>query len=194
MVAGLEQQQVDPWFAWRDAARRDEISQAIRSLYDDLDQAVRDRRPVCNASGRCCKFEAYGHRLYVTGLEIAWFLVGVWSRVSGDGGDPAYAAKDPFKPNPGISLVQLAPTPKPQNPTPGTCPYQINGLCSTHTIRPLGCRVFFCEEGTEDWQQDTTEHFLDRLKQLHVEHDLPYAYMEWRAGLAEAGQALGESV
>lgn len=63
-----------------------------------------------------------------------------------------------------------------------------------HLIRPLGCRVYFCEQGTEGWQQDTTERFLDRLKQLHAEHDLPYAYMEWRHGLAEAQSVLHHSI
>jgi Fe-S-cluster containining protein len=161
----------EPWLAWQNAVKRADIDREIRSLYADLDQAVQDRRPVCNASGRCCKFEEYGHRLYVTGLEIAWFLVAIADDSNNRGTD--------------VSLQQAASSPN--------CPYQINGLCSTHAIRPLGCRVFFCEQGTEAWQQDTTEYFLDRLKQLHTEHDLPYAYMEWRSGLAEASQALGDS-
>lgn len=183
----------DGWLVWRDAAQRDAIDAAIRALYADLDQAVAERQPVCNASGRCCKFEAFGHRLYVTGLEIAWFIKGVGSQVLGDGGERPWAIDDSESHGSDLSLQQLALKPNTQNPTPSACPYQINGLCSTHLIRPLGCRAFFCEEGTEAWQQDTTEHFLDRLKQLHVEHDLPYSYMEWRAGLAEAGRALGNT-
>ncbi|MBX2850978.1 MAG: hypothetical protein KTR15_04435 [Phycisphaeraceae bacterium] len=166
---------------------RDEIDRAIHELYADLDQTVVDRRPVCNASGRCCKFEEYGHRLYVTGLEIAWFLAGVRGLGSGVSGEKIEASNDSSRSGQAISLQQLAPTPKAQTLNPA-CSYQINGLCSTHTIRPLGCRVFFCEQGTEAWQQDTTERFLDRLKALHAHHGLPYAYMEWRAGLAEANQ------
>lgn len=162
------------WLAWRDASKGEVVDAAIRELYDDLSRFVVERRPVCNASGRCCKFEEFGHRLYVTGLEIAWFLNGVGKQAVGPG-DPSV-----------VRLEQYSPTPN--------CPYQIHGLCSTHLIRPLGCRAFFCEEGTEAWQQDTTEYFLDRLKQLHVEHGLPYAYMEWRAGLAEAGRVLDGSI
>lgn len=153
---------------WHEASGRDEIDAAIRGLYADIDQAVAERRPVCNASGRCCRFEEYGHRLYVTGLEIAWFL----RQLADDGGQNG----NDFR------LQQAASSP--------SCPYQINGLCSTHTIRPLGCRVFFCEQGTEAWQQDRTEHFLNALKQVHTQHELPYAYMEWRVGLAEAAQQL----
>ena len=66
------------------------------------------------------------------------------------------------------------------------CCYQVEGLCAAHTVRPLGCRVYFCESGTEDWQQTVYEDFLSRLKAIHERFDLPYGYMEWRAGLVEA--------
>lgn len=173
------------WQVWQTAAKQGAIDLAIRALYRDLDAAVVERGPVCNTSGRCCRFEEYGHRLYVTGLEIAWFMQAVGSRESGVG--KASASSD-------VSLNQFAPATSHHPPaTPDACPYQIDGLCSVHAIRPLGCRVFFCEAGTEDWQQDTTERFLNRLKALHAEHGLPYAYMEWRMGLAEASKALAPS-
>ncbi|MEM9347150.1 MAG: hypothetical protein AAGB26_11095 [Planctomycetota bacterium] len=158
-------------------------------MYADLDAAVAERRPVCNASGRCCRFEEYGHRLYVTGLEIAWFVRALAPPVSKNND-----ADTPCVVESSFTLRQLKPTASYQPPaiTPN-CPYQIDGLCSTHAIRPLGCRTFFCEEGTESWQQETTERFLDRLKALHAEYDLPYAYMEWRAGLAEANQFIDGS-
>lgn len=168
------------WLLWRDAAKREAIDLAIRELYAELAKAVAERRPVCNASGRCCKFETYGHRLYVTTLEIAWFLQHV---------KPAKPIETAPSDGQRISLHQLS-----QSPSQDACPYQIDGLCSVHTVRPLGCRVYFCEEGTESWQQDTTELFLDRLKQLHLDEGLPYQYMEWRAGLAEAVEALGDSI
>ena len=82
----------------------------------------------------------------------------------------------------GVRLPQLA-------EHPGACPYQVGGLCSTHLIRPLGCRVFFCQAGTEEWQQDLYETFLRRLTRLHEQHDVPYRYMDWIAGLEE-GTAL----
>ncbi len=167
------------WAIWHDAARRVEIDEAIRNLYAELAAAVAERRPVCNASGRCCKFETYGHRLYVTTLEIAWFL----QRVKP--GKPVHPESNERQ---GISLQQLS-----ESPLQDACSYQIDGLCSVHTVRPLGCRVYFCEEGTESWQQDQTELFLDRLKQLHIDEGLPYQYMEWRAGLAEASQFLDAS-
>ena len=55
--------------------------------------------------------------------------------------------------------------------------------------RPLGCRVFFCQQGTEDWQHELYERFLARLKALHEQYDVAYRYLEWRAALAEAAAA-----
>ncbi len=179
----MSKQQNNDWLIWQDAVQRDVIDRAIRSLYAALDAAVAERSPVCNTSGRCCRFEEFGHRLYVTGLEIAWFLQALGSRESGVGHQGGSS---------GLPLQQLVTGREPQASSPiPNCLYQVDGLCSTHTIRPLGCRVFFCEAGTEAWQQDTTERFLDRLKQLHAEHGLPYVYMEWRTGLVEARRALG---
>ncbi|MEM9019578.1 MAG: hypothetical protein AAGC44_03350 [Planctomycetota bacterium] len=184
-MQGLTHTPANPWRTWYDAAQRETIDHAIRTLYAELDAAIAEHPPVCNASGRCCRFDEYGHRLYVTGLEIAWFLSGVHGRemVRLDGSQDVAQR--------GFPLRQFDLNPQPRFQTPH-CPYQVKGLCRTHTIRPLGCRVFFCERGTEAWQQETTERFLDRLKQMHVEQNLPYAYMEWRAGLAEASRELGD--
>jgi hypothetical protein len=43
--------------------------------------------------------------------------------------------------------------------------------------------VFFCTEGTDDWQHDLYEHMQRRIRSLHDGLGLPYAYMEWRQGL-----------
>lgn len=137
------------------------MHQAIRGVYDRLDAAVRARGPVCWSSGKCCNFEAYGHRLYVTGLEIAWVL----------GEVPARPAASSIEPR-------------------GGCPFQIEKLCSIHAVRPLGCRVFFCQQGTQAWQQEVYEKFLGEVRQLHEQRELPYQYMEWRAGLREAMESL----
>jgi Fe-S-cluster containining protein len=145
------------WPRWFAAAREPAVRQAVREVYDRLDAAVRARGPTCWSSGKCCNFEAYGHRLYVTALEIAWVLGEVPVR-------PAAAAVEPR----------------------GGCPFQIDRLCSIHASRPLGCRVFFCQQGTQDWQKEIYEKFLTELRTLHDRFDVAYQYMEWRAGLREA--------
>ena len=62
------------WQDWKAAAERPAVDAALRDLYAQIDAAVAERGPTCWASGKCCKFDEFGHRLYVTGLEIAWFL------------------------------------------------------------------------------------------------------------------------
>src|ERR1035441_8533911 len=47
---------------------------AVRDIYARLQVEIDHRKPACVASGKCCHFEAYGHRLYVTTLELATFM------------------------------------------------------------------------------------------------------------------------
>ncbi|MBB6428610.1 hypothetical protein [Algisphaera agarilytica] len=159
------------WAGWREASARAEVDVALRGLYAELDATIAAKGPTCWSSGKCCKFVEFEHRLYVTGLEIAWFLGGV-TAAEGDA--------ETNEPCGGIRLPQFA-------EHPGACPYQIDGLCSTHAIRPLGCRIFFCQQGTEAWQQDVYEDFLGRLQSLHQAHGIEYRYMDWIAGLEQAG-------
>ncbi|XAM00397.1 hypothetical protein OT109_03210 [Phycisphaeraceae bacterium D3-23] len=195
------------WTTWHHASRDAAVDDAIRALYDDVGQAIHDAPrglphgpPTCNVSGRCCKFDSYGHRLYVTGLEIAWFL----DRVSGLGSGVSDAPRDVADEPSSLALPVIEPghvttsnTDQTRDPAPhiraslpDACRYQVDGRCSTHTLRPLGCRVYFCTPGTDDWQHAVYERFLDRLRALHAAHDLPYRYMEWRVGLVEGDRWL----
>jgi len=151
------------WRQWSTAAQQPAVHEALRSVNQAVDDAVAQRQPICEASGRCCKFESYGHRLYVTGLEIAWFLNQA----------PEPPAED-VETNPLLRVIQDA------------CVYQVNGLCSVHTVRPFGCRVFFCDPTSTQWQNELYERSLQRVRDVHTEHGLPYRYLEWRAGLVEA--------
>jgi Fe-S-cluster containining protein len=146
------------WRAWRAAVLHPDIVAALEQTRSELAGRIHTRGPVCEMSGRCCNFDAYGHRLYVTGLEIAWLL--------------STAAA------PSLWQSRLTPT--------AACPFQVERRCSIHTIRPLACRSFFCQLGTEDWQQQLHEEFLGSLRRLHDRFALPYRYMEWRSGLADA--------
>ena len=162
------------WNLWKAAAASPEVDAALRTLYAGVDAAVRLRGPRCDASGRCCKFNTYGHLLYVTGLEIAWFL------------RQAEAQKVAVDADYGIRIQNLRlPVLSPRQ-LPDGCAWQVDGLCSAHGFRPLGCRVYFCEKGTEDWQQRTYEKFQMQLRGLHDLLGLPYDYMEWRGGILSA--------
>jgi Fe-S-cluster containining protein len=116
-------------------------------------------------SGRCCRFEEYGHRLFVTTAELAAFTRGLGER-------------GPAAPNSGR--------------WDGTgCPFQSNKMCGVHAIRPFGCRMFFCDATSTEWQNETYEVFHARLKRLHEDLGVPYFYVEWRQALRALGLSGG---
>jgi Fe-S-cluster containining protein len=163
-----------PWGIWVQAARQPDLIHQLSDLYSSVDAEIDRRGPVCWASGRCCNFHAYGHRLYVTALEIAYVMHQYQTRST---------PQRPGQPDPLTVLTdpdQISPL-KP----PGTCPFQIQMLCSIRDIRPLGCRIFFCQKGTQAWQQDLYEKYLTDIKSLHDRWFLPYLYMDWMVGLCE---------
>src|SRR5438445_9078594 len=47
---------------------------ALEALYADLEAELPRYKFVCQASGDCCDFEVFGHRLYVTTLEAEYFF------------------------------------------------------------------------------------------------------------------------
>lgn len=147
-----------------EAARRIEVREAVAGIYAQLQREIDVRRPRCDASGRCCRFESFGHRLYVTTMELAAFTAGM-----------APAGRPPVSAGTGWDG--------------SGCPFQVEGLCSVRSIRPFGCRIFFCDATSDQWQQVQYERFHARLKQLHDELGVPYRYIEWRAALTELGLA-----
>ena len=175
------------------------IDEALREVWSDVAQQITRRAPTCWTSGKCCNFQAYGHRLYVTGLEVAWVLAQLRAAASDDlpTSSPQASASQQrvvSLPMSGARVTRdgTAPSlpPAPTNPDTidlqAPCVFQVAKLCSIHAVRPLGCRVFFCQQGTEQWQNDLYEHAMTRLRSLHETHALPYRYMEWRAALREA--------
>ncbi|MFO0973202.1 MAG: hypothetical protein U1A27_07175 [Phycisphaerae bacterium] len=134
----------------------DGLMARMEQFYAAVDAEVAGHRPVCVNRGACCRFDEYGHRLYVTAVELAYFV----ARQSVHG-LRAVAADD-------------------------GCPYQQAGACTARDHRPLGCRVFFCDPATRDWQGPLYERQLAALRQIGDEYDMPYRYVEWRAALRSA--------
>jgi len=153
--------------AWSGAAFLPQVESELRSIHLEAAEETRRQRPLCIASGDCCHFERFGHRLYVTGLETAWTLRHL-------GGPPSWP-----------SLQAGAQR--------GDCPYLHGGQCSIHSARPLGCRLFFCDPLATAWQQDLSERLLARVRRLHDALSLPYRYGDWRTMLAHFADPAGES-
>lgn len=173
---------------WLAANGRDEVIADLERIYAAAATAIAARGPACWASGRCCNFDEAGHRLYVTGLEASYCLVRV---VSTDWGK---AAKRVQSGNPGVEVtiggraVALAPAPTGRGIIAdldaalarGGCPFQVANLCGVHAIKPLGCRVYFCDKSAQQWQQDLSEQLLAEIRSLHDRFAIEYRYGEWR--------------
>lgn len=147
--------------SWLAAARDPTVVSLLESIYADTAAEIAARSPACWASGRCCNFDAAGHRLYVTGLEAAYAL----SRLA----SPALLTPEK------LAAAQER----------GGCPFQTGNLCGVHAIKPLGCRVYFCDRSAEAWQQDLSERMLTRIRALHDLHGIEYRYGEWREMLGQ---------
>lgn len=155
---------------WLRAVARPEVSLAIESLYTFLSAEIEARTPSCWASGRCCNFAKTGHRLYVTGLEVAYAvqLLDSARALAASLGSPV-----PTLTHASLELALER----------GDCPFLHANLCSIHSIKPMGCRVYFCDRSAQAWQNELSERALLRLRTLHDAHEIPYRYAEWRAML-----------
>lgn len=173
--------------SWLAAARDATIRAELEAVYAHVAHETRQRRPLCTASGRCCNFEKFGHRLYVTGLEAAYVVVSLGSAgpVDGRGGDwPAVRVADDGRERPvapaSVSLPQIE-----EARSRGDCPFLVDRMCSVHGIKPLGCRAYFCDATAQAWQQELSEEGLARIRAIHDRHGIEYRYGEWR-GMLEA--------
>lgn len=138
---------------WRSCCTRAEVVGALEAIFADAAAEIARRRPVCEASGRCCNFEKWGHRLYVTGLETAYTI----TRAGAPTPDALAAAR-----------------------AAGGCPYQVLKLCGVHRDKPLGCRLYFCDPTAQGWQVELYERLMTSLRDLHDRFAIEYRYGEWR--------------
>lgn len=145
-------------------AEEPSFDERMRAFYAATDAAIAAHRPVCINRGACCKFGQFGHKLYVTQVELRYFL----SQQRAAGLKPVVSDE--------------------------ACPYQVGGQCTARDHRPLGCRVFFCDPAAKAWQPDEYERGLAELKQIGAEFDIPYQYGEWLAGLRAAESADADGV
>lgn len=120
---------------------------AMRAFYRDLDDAIGKLGRLCDACGRCCRFDEVDHVLYASGLERFYL---------------AHTASVPDHPDAPAELLAAG----------LRCPFQKNGLCQAREGRALGCRLHFCREENDEW----SEAWHDRLKRLHEDLGVEWAY------------------
>jgi Fe-S-cluster containining protein len=131
-----DEPRIDP-----DAVRAD-----LLSIYEELDAEVRTLGPRCDLSGRCCRFEEYGHTLFVSSLEAALLVADA--------------------PEPSRTLDSGLTCPWQDG----------QGRCTARSARPLGCRLYFCDPSYQDHMSELSETFVRRLKTLANRRGLPWDY------------------
>jgi hypothetical protein len=124
----------------------DRFREALQGVYAEVDSEVARLAPVCEISGRCCRFEEYGHTLFLSAPEFALLVADA--------------------PNPSRPLDGGATCPWQDN----------RGRCSARGARPLGCRVYFCDPTYQPMSPEIAEAGISRLKRLVDELGLPWDY------------------
>lgn len=131
----------------------------VREVYQILDAEVAALAPVCQVSGRCCRFHEYDHTLFISAPEAAILLAD---------------APPPVRP-----LDDGATCPWQDD----------RGRCTAREARPLGCRVYFCDPAYAPHGPDLAEAAIARLKAVVVALDLPWDYAPLHRHLHAAREA-----
>jgi len=132
----------------------DTLAAAVRTIYRYADAAIALHQPACRQCSRCCRFDRYGHNLFVSTAEAALFLRSTApSRIAASvTGACPFLRTDPAR-------------------------------CAARRDRPLGCRLYYCDPAAQWWQQDLYNLLHGRLQRLHEWFHVPYYYGEWLAVL-----------
>jgi Fe-S-cluster containining protein len=118
----------------------------LMGLYAELDEDIRRAGPVCHLSGLCCRFQEYGHTLFLSAPEAALLLADA--------------------PAPARPLDEGATCPW----------QDANGRCTARHARPLGCRTYFCDPAYQNVMPELTAAAITRLKALIDRLGLPWNY------------------
>ena len=142
----------------------------VSEIYKWIDEQILASNALagqCSACGKCCDFESYDHRLYVTTPEIIYFVekLGLANikRMACHGVGDIRADSDIDEPG--------------RSRTGGRCCYQVEDKCAVHAYRFSGCRIFCCK-GKATFQSELTEAAIKKFKTLCAEFQIPYRYVE----------------
>src|SRR5947209_2637461 len=118
----------------------------VNAVLSALDAEIAKLAPVCRLSGRCCRFNEYGHTLFLSSMEAELLLA--------DAPAPARPLDD------GATCPWQ----------------DVSGRCTARQARPLGCRVYFCDPAYEPFASELSEAFIRQLKRLADSFGLPWDY------------------
>ncbi len=77
-----------------------------------------------------------------------------------------------------LALLCLQPPPSATRHRPGRCCYQRGPRCAARNRRPLGCRMFFCQNHPGKNFVPHYESYHRLIRHLHQKYCLPYVYVD----------------
>ena len=154
----LDMEELAQW-VW-EAALHNDVAEHVERLYEQLQVEIDKRRPYASSRGDVADS---------TNLAIAC-MSRPWSWPS------SFAALNRRQPNRCPCFNR-----------PVGAHFKSPNYARCTPSAPLGCRNFFCDATSTDWQQEQYERFHGDLKRLHAELAIPYAYVEWRLAVQKLG-------
>jgi Fe-S-cluster containining protein len=141
-----------------------EIIARVSEIYKWIEEQQLANKGIagqCAACGKCCDFEQYDHRLYVTTPELVFFVeklgrVNIKQMVN---------SRCCYQSAVGSADGETSPK------------GGVEGKCGVHAYRFSGCRIFCCK-GDATFQSELTESAIKKLKALCDELQIPYRYVE----------------
>lgn len=134
----------------------------VAEIYDWLDSQIHKNSALagfCDVCGKCCNFEGFDHRLFVTTPEMIYFA----AKVGDENVNPPHVWR--IKPM-----------------TTNRCPYQTNNKCTVYKFRFAGCRIFCCK-GDADFQSGLSEMAVKKFKSICEQFQIPYRYIDLEVAL-----------
>ncbi len=118
----------------------------VRMIHEGIEAEVARRGPVCELSGRCCRFEEYGHTLFLSVIEVELL------------------ARHAPPPSRALDSGKTCPW------------QDAHGRCTAREARPLGCRVYFCDPVYELIAHEVSEPAIAELKRVSSEYGVAWDY------------------
>ncbi len=129
----------------------------LARLYAELEAEIARLAPVCEISGRCCRFAEFDHVLYLSSVEFAVLVA------------------DAPQGEEGVDGIERCPW------------QDVRGRCRAREARPLGCRVYFCDPSYQSAMLDISETYIQKLKSLITDGGEGWRYASLAAQLSAYG-------
>lgn len=169
------------------------ICSEVKKIYDWLDSNIKPLNNKCDACGKCCYFDSFGHKLFVTTPELLYFYENVKPLRKMTGSCCPYLENGTLPHQFILQKANLKEHLKQNRSASKILPQNANwcgGKCNARNYRFAGCRIFFCKSAggcltaaDKDMQNRLSEESIEKFKALCDKFNLPYRYIDLATAL-----------